>query len=200
MAKNKKTPKQKVSEFVLLVDNMMRCEYTTKQLITIRNQINRLEKIENLPTKNAKTQPINNTSESPEKLNEKPTDNLCKILGWKENTEYIVNNIRYKIVKNILYYNDPILNVWWENRGQLSEIDKFCNAEEIHDIYYLYNGELKQYGYLNVAYFQEKEEKILFDGNKQIYGIRNIFNKSECEYLQNKYQVAKICNMIPVEK
>ena len=188
MAKSKKTPTQKVSELVLLVDNMIHCEYTAKQLKTIRNQINRLERDLNLPTK------------SPEKLNKKPTGNLCKILGWKENTEYIVNNIRYKIVKNILYYNDPILNVWWENRGQLSEVDKFCNAKEIHDIYYLYNGELKEYGYLNVAYFQEAEEKILFDGNKRICGIKNIFNESECNYLQNKYKIAKICDMIPVEK
>lgn len=50
MAKNKKTPEQKVSQFVSLVDNMINCEYTAKQLKIIRNQINRLEKELNLPT------------------------------------------------------------------------------------------------------------------------------------------------------
>lgn len=200
MAKSKKTPEQKVSQFVSLVDNMINCEYTSKQLKTIRNQINRLEKELNLPTQTAKAQPINITPKLLEELNEKPTGNLCKILGWKENTEYQVSERKFKIINNVLYYNDPPLNIWQRNQGQLSKLQQFQEAKEVHNIYYLYNEELRQYGYLNVAYFQETEEKILFDGNKQLYGIRNTFNEYECNYLQNKYQVAKICDMIPVKK
>lgn len=93
-----------------------------------------------------------------------------------------------------------MLGIWQRNQGQLSKLQQFQEAQEIHDTYYLQNKELNQYGYLSVVNFQTTEEKILFDGNKQLYGIRNIFNKSECKYLQSKYQAAKICDMIPVEK
>ena len=71
MAKSKKTPEQKVSQFVSLVDNMINCEYTSKQLKTIRNQINRLEKELNLSDQKAKAQPTNITPKLPEELNEK---------------------------------------------------------------------------------------------------------------------------------
>jgi hypothetical protein len=64
----------------------------------------------------------------------------------------------------------------------------------------LQNEELNQYGYLSVVNFQTAKEYILFDGKKQIYGTKTTFNESECNYLQNKYKVAKICNRIPVEK
>lgn len=59
MAKSKKTPAQKVSQLASIVNTMINCEYTAKQLKTIRNQVNRLEK----------------------ELNGKPTSNLCKVLG-----------------------------------------------------------------------------------------------------------------------
>lgn len=36
MAKSKKTPAQKVSEFVSLVNAMINCKYTSKQLKTIK--------------------------------------------------------------------------------------------------------------------------------------------------------------------
>lgn len=200
MAKSKKTPEQKVSQFVSLVDNMINCEYTSKQLKTIRNQINRLEKELNLSDQKAKAQPTNITPKLPEELNEKPTGNLCKILGWKENTEYQVNERKYKIVNNVLYYYEPMLDIWQRNQGQLSKLQQFQEAKEIHNIYYLYNEELNQYGYLSVVNFQTTTEYILFDGNKNLYGLKNTFNKSECNYLQNKYQIAKICDMIPIEK
>lgn len=200
MAKSKKTPAQKVSQFVSLVDNIINCEYTAKQLKTIRNQINRLEKELNLSDQKAKTQPTNITPKLPEELNEKPTGNLCKILGWKENTEYQVNERKYKIVNNVLYYYEPMLDIWQRNQGQLSKLQQFQEAKEIHNIYYLYNEELNQYGYLSVVNFQTTTEYILFDGNKNLYGLKNTFNESECNYLQNKYQIAKICDMIPVEK
>lgn len=200
MAKSKKTPEQKVSQFVSLVDNMINCEYTSKQLKTIRNQINRLEKELNLSDQKAKAQPTNITPKLPEELNEKPTGNLCKILGWKENTEYQVNERKYKIVNNVLYYYEPMLDIWQRNQGQLSKLQQFQEAKEIHNIYYLYNEELNQYGYLSVVNFQTTTEYILFDGNKNLYGLKNTFNESECNYLQNKYQIAKICDMIPIEK
>ena len=200
MAKNKKTPAQKVSQFVSLVDNIINCEYTAKQLKTIRNQINRLEKELNLSDQKAKAQPINITPKLPEELNEKPTGNLCKILGWKKNTEYQVNERKYKIANNVLYYYEPMLDIWQRNQGQLSKLQQFQESKEIHDTYYLQNEELNQYGYLSVVNFQTAKEYILFDENKQICGIKNIFNESECNYLQNKYKVAKICDMIPVEK
>lgn len=200
MTKSKKTPEQKVSQFVSLVDNMINCEYTSKQLKTIRNQINRLEKELNLSDQKAKAQPTNITPKLPEELNEKPTGNLCKILGWKENTEYQVNERKYKIVNNVLYYYEPMLDIWQRNQGQLSKLQQFQEAKEIHNIYYLYNEELNQYGYLSVVNFQTTTEYILFDGNKNLYGLKNTFNESECNYLQNKYQIAKICDMIPIEK
>lgn len=181
MAKSKKTPAQKVSELVSLVNTMINCEYTAKQLKTIKNQINRLEKELNLPTKTT-------------------VGNLCKVLGWKENTEYQIGEKRYKIVNNVLYCYESMLGIWQRTQGQLSKLQQFQEAQEVHDIYYLYNGELKQYGYLSVVNFQTAKEYILFDENKQICGIKNIFNESECNYLQNKYKVAKICDMIPVEK
>lgn len=200
MAKSKKTPEQKVSQFVSLVNTMINCEYTAKQLKTIRNQINRLEKELNLPTQKNETQPINITPKSPEELNKKPTGNLCKILGWKENTAYQVNEKKYKIANNVLYYYEPMLDIWQRNQGQLSKLQQFQEAKEIHNTYYLYNEELNQYGYLSVVNFQTTTEYILFDGNKNLYGLKNTFNESECNYLQNKYQIAKICDMIPVEK
>lgn len=200
MAKSKKTPEQKVSQFVSLVDNMINCEYTSKQLKTIRNQINRLEKELNLSDQKAKAQPTNITPKLPEELNEKPTGNLCKILGWKENTEYQVNERKYKIVNNVLYYYEPMLDIWQRNQGQLSKLQQFQEAKEIYNIYYLYNEELNQYGYLSVVNFQTTTEYILFDENKNLYGLKNTFNESECNYLQNKYQIAKICDMIPIEK
>lgn len=200
MAKSKKTPEQKVSQFVSLVDNMINCEYTSKQLKTIRNQINRLEKELNLSDQKAKAQPTNITPKLPEELNKKPTGNLCKILGWKENTEYQVNERKYKIANNVLYYYEPMLDIWQRNQGQLSKLQQFQEAKEIHNAYYLYNEELNQYGYLSVVNFQTTTEYILFDGNKNLYGLKNTFNESECNYLQNKYQIAKICDMIPVEK
>jgi hypothetical protein len=181
MTKSKKTPAQKVSQLVSLIDNMRNCEYTAKQLKTIKNQINRLEKELNLPTKTT-------------------VGNLCKVLGWKENTEYQIGEKRYKIVNNVLYCYEPMLGIWQRNQGQLSKLQQFQEAQEIHDTYYLQNEELNQYGYLSVVNFQTAKEYILFDENKQICGIKNIFNKSECNYLQNKYKVAKICDMIPVEK
>lgn len=181
MAKSKKTPAQKVSQLVSLIDNMRNCEYTAKQLKTIKNQINRLEKELNLPTKTT-------------------VGNLCKVLGWKENTEYQIGEKRYKIVNNVLYYYDFMLGIWQRNQGQLSKLQQFQEAQEIHDTYYLQNEELNQYGYLSVVNFQTAKEYILFDGKKQIYGIKTTFNESECNYLQNKYKVAKICNRIPVEK
>lgn len=181
MAKSKKTPAQKVSEFVSLINTMINCEYTAKQLKTIRNQINRLEKELNLPTKTT-------------------VGNLCKVLGWKENTEYQIGEKRYKIVNNVLYYYDFMLCIWQRNQGQLSKLQQFQEAQEIHDTYYLQNEELNQYGYLSAVNFQTAKEYILFDGKKQIYGIKTTFNESECNYLQNKYKVAKICDMIPVEK
>lgn len=200
MAKSKKTPAQKVSQFISLVDNIINCEYTAKQLKTIRNQINRLEKELNLSDQKAKTQPINITPKSPEELNKKPTGNLCKILGWKENAEYQVNERKYKIANNVLYYYEPMLDIWQRNQGQLSKLQQFQEAKEIHNTYYLYNEELNQYGYLSVVNFQTTTEYILFDGNKNLYGLKNTFNESECNYLQNKYQIAKICDMIPIEK
>lgn len=200
MAKSKKTPAQKVSQLVSLIDNMINCEYTAKQLKTIRNQIKRLEKELNLSDQKAKAQPTNITPKLPEKLNEKPTGNLCKILGWKENTEYQVNERKYKIANNVLYYYEPMLDIWQRNQGQLSKLQQFQEAKEIHNIYYLYNEELNQYGYLSVVNFQTTTEYILFDGNKNLYGLKNTFNESECNYLQNKYQIAKICDMIPVEE
>lgn len=160
---------------------MINCEYTSKQLKTIKNQINRLEKELNLPTKTT-------------------VGNLCKVLGWKENTEYQIGEKRYKIVNNVLYYYDFMLGIWQRNQGQLSKLQQFQEAQEIHDTYYLQNEELNQYGYLSVVNFQTAKEYILFDGKKQIYGIKTTFNESECNYLQNKYKVAKICDMIPVEK
>lgn len=215
MAKNKTTPPQKVSQLVSLVDNMINCEYTAKQLKTIKNQIKRLEKELNLSTQETKpTNPqiINGDFDgdtlimpSIEKLNldkidQKPTGNLCKILGWKENTEYQVNERKYKIANNVLYYYEPMLDIWQRNQGQLSKLQQFQEAKEIHNIYYLYNEELNQYGYLSVVNFQTTTEYILFDGNKNLYGLKNTFNESECNYLQNKYQIAKIFDMIPVEK
>lgn len=200
MAKSKKTTAQKVSQLVSLIDNMINCEYTAKQLKTIRNQIKRLEKELNLSDQKAKAQPTNITPKLPEKLNEKPTGNLCKILGWKENTEYQVNERKYKIANNVLYYYEPMLDIWQRNQGQLSKLQQFQEAKEIHNIYYLYNEELNQYGYLSVVNFQTTTEYILFDGNKNLYGLKNTFNESECNYLQNKYQIANICDMIPVEE
>lgn len=200
MAKSKKTPAQKVSQLVSLIDNMINCEYTAKQLKTIKNQINRLEKELNLPDQKAKAQPTNITPKLPEELNKKPTGNLCKILGWKENTEYQVNERKYKIANNVLYYYEPMLDIWQRNQGQLSKLQQFQEAKEIHNTYYLYNEELNQYGYLSVVNFQTTTEYILFDGNKNLYGLKNTFNESECNYLQNKYQIAKICDMIPIEK
>lgn len=179
---------------------MINCEYTAKQLKTIKNQINRLEKELNLSDQKAKAQPTNITPKLPEELNEKPTGNLCKILGWKENTEYQVNERKYKIVNNVLYYYEPMLDIWQRNQGQLSKLQQFQEAKEIHNIYYLYNEELNQYGYLSVVNFQTTTEYILFDGNKNLYGLKNTFNESECNYLQNKYQITKICDMIPIEK
>lgn len=181
MAKSKKTPAQKVSQLASLVNTMINCEYTAKQLKTIKNQINRLEKELNLPTKTT-------------------VGNLCKVLGWKENAEYQIGEKRYKIVNNVLYCYEPMLSIWQRNQGQLSKLQQFQEAQEIHDTYYLQNEELNQYGYLSVVNFQTAKEYILFDGNKQIYGIKTTFNESECNYLQNKYKVAKICDMIPVEK
>lgn len=200
MAKSKKTPAQKVSQLVSLIDNMINCEYTAKQLKTIKNQINRLEKELNLSDQKAKAQPTNITPKLPEELNKKPTGNLCKILGWKENTEYQVNERKYKIANNVLYYYEPMLDIWQRNQGQLSKLQQFQEAKEIHNTYYLYNEELNQYGYLSVVNFQTTTEYILFDGNKNLYGLKNTFNESECNYLQNKYQIAKICDMIPIEK
>lgn len=200
MAKSKKTPAQKVSQLVSLIDNMINCEYTAKQLKTIKNQINRLEKELNLSDQKAKAQPTNITPKLPEELNKKPTGNLCKILGWKENTEYQVNERKYKIANNVLYYYEPMLDIWQRNQGQLSKLQQFQEAKEIHNTYYLYNDELNQYGYLSVVNFQTITEYILFDGNKNLYGLKNTFNESECNYLQNKYQIAKICDMIPIEK
>lgn len=181
MAKSKKTPAQKVSQLVSLIDNMRNCEYTAKQLKTIKNQINRLEKELNLPTKTT-------------------VGNLCKVLGWKENTAYQVNEKKYKIANNVLYYYEPMLDIWQRNQGQLSKLQQFQEAKKIHNTYYLYNEELNQYGYLSVVNFQTTTEYILFDGNKNLYGLKNTFNESECNYLQNKYQIAKICDMIPVEE
>lgn len=200
MAKSKKTPAQKVSQLVSLIDNMINCKYTAKQLKTIKNQINRLEKELNLSDQKAKAQPTNITPKLPEELNKKPTGNLCKILGWKENTEYQVNERKYKIANNVLYYYEPMLDIWQRNQGQLSKLQQFQEAKEIHNTYYLYNEELNQYGYLSVVNFQTTTEYILFDGNKNLYGLKNTFNESECNYLQNKYQIAKICDMIPIEK
>lgn len=200
MAKSKKTPAQKVSQLVSLIDNMINCEYTAKQLKTIKNQINRLEKELNLSDQKAKAQPTNITPKLPEELNKKPTGNLCKILGQKENTEYQVNERKYKIANNVLYYYEPMLDIWQRNQGQLSKLQQFQEAKEIHNTYYLYNEELNQYGYLSVVNFQTTTEYILFDGNKNLYGLKNTFNESECNYLQNKYQIAKICDMIPIEK
>ena len=200
MPKSKKTPAKKVSQLVSLIDNMINCEYTAKQLKTIKNQINRLEKELNLSDQKAKAQPTNITPKLPEELNKKPTGNLCKILGWKENTEYQVNERKYKIANNVLYYYEPMLDIWQRNQGQLSKLQQFQEAKEIHNTYYLYNDELNQYGYLSVVNFQTITEYILFDGNKNLYGLKNTFNESECNYLQNKYQIAKICDMIPIEK
>lgn len=203
MAKNKKTPAQKVSQLVSLVDNMINCEYTSKQLKTIRNQIKRLEKELNLPTQINETQKnvIVATTKicETEELDQKPTGNLCKILGWKENVAYQVSERKYKIANNVLYYYEPMLDMWQRNQGQLSKLQQFQEAKEITEIYHLYNEELKQYGYLNVVNFQKTTEYILFDGNKKLYGIKNTFNESECNYLQNKYQIAKICDIIPIE-
>ena len=117
MAKSKKTPAQKVSQLVSLIDNIINCEYTAKQLKTIKNQINRLEKELNLSDQKAKAQPTNITPKLPEELNKKPTGNLCKILGWKENTEYQVNERKYKIANNVLYYYEPMLDIWQRNQG-----------------------------------------------------------------------------------
>jgi predicted Zn-dependent protease with MMP-like domain len=204
MAKNKKTPAQKVSQLVSLVDNMINCEYTSKQLKTIRNQIKRLEKELNLPTQINETQKNVTVATTKicetEELDQKPTGNLCKILGWKENVAYQVSERKYKIANNVLYYYEPMLDMWQRNQGQLSKLQQFQEAKEITEIYHLYNEELKQYGYLNVVNFQKTTEYILFDGNKKLYGIKNTFNEFECNYLQNKYQIAKICDMIPVEE
>ena len=203
MAKNKKTPAQKVSQLVSLVDNMINCEYTSKQLKTIRNQIKRLEKELNLPTQINETQKNVTVATTKicetEELDQKPTGNLCKILGWKENVAYQVSERKYKIANNVLYYYEPMLDMWQRNQGQLSKLQQFQEAKEITEIYHLYNEELKQYGYLNVVNFQKTTEYILFDGNKKLYGIKNTFNESECNYLQNKYQIAKICDIIPIE-
>lgn len=173
-----------IAVFIDTVDKILGKELNTKQAKKIIRQIKRLErKI--------------STRESGKVL---ITNSLCDMLGWKENTEYIVGNRRYKISDNILYYKDPMLNVcvWQENKGQLSKLDKFLNAKEISENYHLYNEELGDYGYLNVVNFKNDEEKILFDGNKKIFGIRNIFTEEECNYLKNKYKSADLCERIDV--
>ena len=173
-----------IAVFIDTVDKILGKELNTKQAKKIIRQIKRLErKI--------------STRESGKVL---ITNSLCDMLGWKENTEYIVGNRRYKISDNILYYKDPMLNVcvWQENKGQLSKFDKFFNAKEISENYHLYNEELGDYGYLNVVDFKNDEEKILFDGNKKIFGIRNIFTEDECNYLKSKYKSANLCERIDV--
>lgn len=170
--------------FIDTVDKILGKELNTKQAKKIMRQIKRLER------------KINSNELETTLGNNK----LCSVLGWKENTEYIIDNRRYKISDNILYYKDPMLNVcvWQENKGQLSKLDKFLNAKEISENYHLYNEELGDYGYLNVVNFKNDEEKILFDGNKKIFGIRNIFTEEECNYLKNKYKSADLCERIDV--
>lgn len=165
--------------FIDTVDKILGKELNTKQAKKIMRQIKRLER--KINSNELETTLVNNK--------------LCSVLGWKENTEYIVDNRRYKISDNILYYKDPMFNVWQENKGQLSKFDKFFNAKEISENYHLYNEELGDYGYLNVVDFKNDEEKILFDGNKKIFGIRNIFTEEECNYLKNKYKSAILCEM-----
>ena len=171
-----------MAEFINTVDKILGKELNTKQAKKIMRQIKRLER--KINSNELETTLVNNK--------------LCSVLGWKENTEYIVDNRRYKISNNILYYKDPMFNVWQENKGQLSKFDKFFNAKEISENYHLYNEELGDYGYLNVVDFKDDEEKILFDGNKKIFGIRNIFTEDECNYLKNKYKSANLCERIDV--
>lgn len=173
-----------IDVFINTVDQILGKELNTKQAKKIIRQIKRLER----------------KISARESGNVLITNSLCVILGWKENTEYIVDNRRYKISNNILYYKDPMFNVWQENKGQLSKFDKFFNAKEISENYHLYNEELGDYGYLNVVDFKNDEEKILFDGNKKIFGIRNIFTEEECNYLKNKYKSANLCEMIDVSQ
>lgn len=109
--------------FIDTVDKILGKELNTKQAKKIMRQIKRLER------------KINSNELETTLGNNK----LCSVLGWKENTEYIIDNRRYKISDNILYYKDPMFNVWQENKGQLSNFDKFFNAKEISENYHLYN-------------------------------------------------------------
>lgn len=90
-----------IAVFIDTVDKILGKELNTKQAKKIMRQIKRLER------------KINSNELETTLGNNK----LCSVLGWKENTEYIIDNRRYKISDNILYYKDPMFNVWQENKG-----------------------------------------------------------------------------------
>lgn len=188
MANKKELDKYTLDLLVKTIDKVIGRQYTLKQSKTIFNQIKRLEESLDVKLNTESTQP---SSES----TDKSTDNLCEILGWKENEIYSLEENDYKIVDNCLHVYQPSSQSWTKTKLQL---DDLRNAAKAEIMYCLHVEELGSYGYLSVADFKSDYEQIFIDSFKNSYLMKGEFTKDECEYLKQKYECLSICDMIPL--
>lgn len=188
MAKNKELDKYTLDLLVKTIDKVIGRQYTLKQSKTILNQIKRLE--ESLDVK-LDTKSTQSTNESTDKSN----DNLCEVLGWKENEIYSLEEHDYKIVDNCLYVYQPASHLWIKSKLQLED---FRNAAKAEIVYCLHVEDLGSYGYLSVSDFKSEREQLFISGFKNSYLMKGEFTKDECEYLKQKYKCLSVCDMIPL--
>lgn len=188
MADKKELDKYTLDLLVKTIDKVIGRQYTLKQSKTILNQIKRLE--ESLDVK-LDTKSTQSSKDSADKSN----DNLCEILGWKENEVYSLEENDYKIVDNCLHVYQPSSQSWTKTKLQL---DDLRNAAKAEIVYCLNVEELGSYGYLSVADFKSDYEQIFIDSFKNSYLMKGEFTKDECEYLKQKYKCLSVCDMIPL--
>lgn len=184
MTDKKELDKYTLDLLVKTIDKVIGRQYTLKQSKTILNQIKRLEESLDVKLNTESTQ-----------LTDHSTDNLCEILGWKENEVYSLEENDYKVVDNFLYIYQPSSQLWTKSKLQLED---FRNARKVEIMYCLNVEELGSYGYLSVADFKSDYEQIFIDSFKNSYLIKGEFTKDECEYLKQKYEFLSVCDMIPL--
>lgn len=188
MTNKKELDKYTLDLLVKTIDNVVGRQYTLKQSKTIFNQIKRLEESLEVKLDTESTQSTNESANN-------STDNLCEVLGWKENEVYSLEENDYKIVDNYLYIYQPSSQLWAKSKLQLED---FRNAAKAEIMYCLHVEELGSYGYLSVADFKSDYEQIFIDSFKNSYLMKGEFTKDECEYLKQKYKCLSVCDVIPL--